>query len=282
MKKLGALVIISLMFFGFNVKVDALSFSNRDGGGDIEGGAYEDIIEVERGEGITTIKILTDNATLDFVFYPQDGEIILDLNGYTMTNFCPGCSAVNIQNGAKVTIKDSSPGQTGAIKYKNDAQDANGYYASLIRNEGTLTVESGTIEVNKGGDVADQQPYAIGIDNLGTLNISGGKVITSHTNAWGVNNQSKAIATISGGTFDQQKNFSIIANHGTMNITGGDFTASDKSNAIITNAGLGAEDATLAISSGNFSGNNNVFYNAEGKSTIEISGGEYEVTGEGA
>ena len=286
MKRLEIYLLLGLSLAGFGaLRVNALTFKNSDNNGKIE--TCDEYEVTQNGDGENYTIKLKEDAALDFVF--EDGETVtFDLNGFTLTNYCATCSPIYVKEGATVTIKSSKGNEDkiGTITYKEGSSASGDYYASLIRNE--VTLEEGIIDVNKGAETTNTKPYAIGIDNLKTLTISGGEVKTSHNNAWGVNNQKGATADINGGTFTQGADFSVVMNHGEMSITDGNFGVSEENtgaHSLISSIGEEENPATLNISGGSFVGNNDIFYEpTEGETYggVSITGGSYALTGEDA
>ena len=62
----------------------------------------------------------------------EDETVILDLNGFNLTNYTDGCSTIWVQNGGTLTIVDSKG--TGTIKKLNASA------APTIKNDGTLKI----------------------------------------------------------------------------------------------------------------------------------------------
>ena len=139
----------------------------------------------------------------------RDETVVLDLNGFTLTNYADGCSTIWVQPGGTLTIVDSKG--NGAIKKLN----ASG--APVVNNEGTLTVEAGTIS-SKGEKSA-------ALLNSGTLTVSGGTITAEEDNVFGLVNEGTAV--INGGNFVQAHNFSVVNNANKMEIKDGNFTVED-------------------------------------------------------
>lgn len=188
----------------------------------------------------------------------RDETVVLDLNGFTLTNFADGCSTIWVKPGGTLTIVDSKG--NGAIKKLN----ASG--APVVNNEGTLTVEAGTIS-SKGEKSA-------ALLNSGTLTVSGGTITAEEDNVFGLVNEGTAV--INGGNFVQAHNFSVVNNANKMEIKDGNFTVEDGNTgaySLITNQGS-TNNATLEVNGGTFKANKGVFYN-DGEDEITVSGGTY-------
>lgn len=138
-----------------------------------------------------TVQLLTD--VTESVVIPADKTITLDLAGHTLSGGTAKGKAAITNNGA-LTIKDSSEDGSGRIIREDNGQPS--YYA--IDNQGTMTVESGTV-YNNSGDYK-----------------SGSSLVRNG----GVKNE--AVLNIKGGTFEQEK-FIVIKNddYGILNMTGG-------------------------------------------------------------
>lgn len=138
-----------------------------------------------------TVQLLTD--VTESVVIPADKAITLDLAGHTLSGGTAKGKAAITNNGA-LTIKDSSEDGSGRIIREDNGQPS--YY--VIDNQGTMTVESGTV-YNNSGDYK-----------------SGSSLVRNG----GVKNE--AVLNIKGGTFEQEK-FIVIKNddYGILNMTGG-------------------------------------------------------------
>lgn len=138
-----------------------------------------------------TVQLLTD--VTESVVIPADKVSTLDLAGHTLSGGTAKGKAAITNNGA-LTIKDSSEDGSGRIIREDNGQPS--YY--VIDNQGTMTVESGTV-YNNSGDYK-----------------SGSSLVRNG----GVKNE--AVLNIKGGTFEQEK-FIVIKNddYGILNMTGG-------------------------------------------------------------
>ena len=148
--------------------------------------------------------------------------VTLDLNGHTlkrnMTESHPGGQAIIVNEGGKLTIKDSGTGGTITGGW------ANGGGGIYVREGGELTVEGGTISGNRAEKDADGNwGDGGGIDNWGTLTISGGTISGNEAeNGGGINNEKTGTLTMTGGTISSNKaeDGGGICNEGTGQITG--------------------------------------------------------------
>ena len=219
------------------------------------------VAAAQNGDTITMIADETISVTDYAITIPAGKNIVLDLNGKTVTGSCEtsGTSAL-IRNLGTLTICDSSQDQSGKLIGGADptwtwdgSDDYTGSYASnLIRNEGTLTVNGGTLYNASSGSAA----YAI--DNYGS-----GKV------------------TINGGTVDAKKASAIrmfYNNGGKVEVTGGTVghynSASDRSYMGIQV--MGGTDADVVVSGGTVAGLYPLYSNGSGDSSVLISGGTFD------
>lgn len=138
-----------------------------------------------------TVQLLTD--VTESVVIPAGKVATLDLAGHTLSGGTARGKAAITNNGS-LTIKDSSEDGSGRIIREDNGQPS--YY--VIDNQGTMTVESGTV-YNNSGDYK-----------------SGSSLVRNG----GVKNE--AVLNIKGGTFEQEK-FIVIKNddYGILNMTGG-------------------------------------------------------------
>lgn len=127
-----------------------------------------------------------------------NGTVKIDLNGYILSE-----NWLIVNNGGSLTIKDSASNSSGCV----DAQ---------IENNGTFTLESGTIEINNAPIVT----------NAGTFNMNGGKITGANgTNekGGGVYNTSSGNFTMTDGTIENCKSYNGggVYNEGKFTMSGG-------------------------------------------------------------
>ena len=153
------------------------------------------------GETVTLLADATEDATI-----AAGKNITLDLGGKTLTNTNTGKATLTIAKGATATVKNGSiVGGTGYYTIDNygtaTLEDvtatAGNTDSSMIRNDGTLTIESGSY--SGGLDVVKSEEGS-------TLTINGGKFELSHA---------------------VSKNYTgVIFTYGTTAINGGEFVCS--------------------------------------------------------
>ena len=139
----------------------------------MNGTEYESLSKAIKASGSTqnTIKLLRDIGLSSDAIIEANQNIIIDLNGYTISNYNA------ITNKGTLKIIDSSAGQTGKI--------INTILGTAISNIGTMELNSGNISDS-----------AYGIKNTGTLNITGG---TIQNNSYGIYNDANGTVTITSG-----------------------------------------------------------------------------------
>jgi hypothetical protein len=172
-------------------------------------------------DAVDMATIVLQSDTDENVTVSEGKAITLDLNGFTL-NGKTKASSPALTNKGTVTVKDSSGSNKGTIKREDRSKDGT-YYT--IANEGTMTIQSGTV-TNKAGDpqpdpwsgsslicngakqnailnieggVIEQNNFiAVKNDECGTLNISGGTINSSNSQSV----QNWCEATITGGTLN--------------------------------------------------------------------------------
>ncbi len=199
------------------------------------------------GSTKTTISLIRENLA-ESITIPANANIVLDLNGKTLTGTTTGTGIQNvITNSGTLTIQDSSDPSTGTVtggKVKGDG-------IAVVNNEGaTCTIASGTIKRQDNNTFGNYT-----VKNMGTMYITGG-LITNNSNTSSLvinfgdriggqknwNNGYKSIMVISGGTLKQNLANALKNDPGT--------TLTIKDNAKIERAG--DENNSLAV---NFYGN---------------------------
>ena len=192
---------------------------------------------------------------------PQDKDVTLDLNGFTLT----GGDSHAILNRGKLCIKDNrgngaivaSKADTSVLRNGDGAvcvieggtftrADAADNKWHTVENFGTMTFNGGKVIAEDGQSFAivngwnyidpGEQKAIMTINNIdmkagpnGLKNCRGG-ILTMNggtlrcTGYWGLSNDSTGVATINGGEITSDT-YIAISNGGTMEINGGTFTA---------------------------------------------------------
>ena len=185
----------------------------------------------------TTITMINDESvyvTGYAITISNNQNVVLDLNGHHIsgTNEQKTTSAL-IRNVGTLTIEDSSTTKTGEMSF-NATQpwiyseaDPSGYASNLIRNEGTLLVNGGTL-INNGSGSAT---YAIDNYTTGKVTVNDGTVDAAKTAAIRMFYINGGELNVAGGTIghynseSDQSYYGIQVMAGTnadVNITGGD------------------------------------------------------------
>ncbi len=157
----------------------------------------EAINAATRGKTVTMLADTRENVTIS-------KNLILDLNGFTINGGqVKEKAAVKIDN-ARVTIMDSSAGQTGTIMREDTAENSgvSSYYVIDIQGEyGFLRFEGGNV-----------------INNSGTKSGKGASLVRlGNDNVRDAN----PTLTITGGTFTQDNFVAIKVDYGTLHLLGG-------------------------------------------------------------
>lgn len=188
------------------------------------------------------IRLISDVTLESPLTIAQGGNVTIDLNGYTISQEkAQTTTYAMITNKGTLTIMDTSSEGNGKISYKDITEytaDIN-YASNTIRNEGTLTLESGTIENTSSDDVMNfGYPHAIDVYQGSTTNINGGTVKSVNYDCIRMFCNSTTLPTIvniSGGNIINRVTFQNPTNnkagYGELNITGGTFTTTDNVNA---------------------------------------------------
>jgi len=137
----------------------------------------------------------------------DEGVITLDLNGHIikLTDDDDNTVAIMVDNGATLTIDDSSEGKQGKI--------TNAMYV-LNPDNGKLVINGGTFEGK----------FAVwGFENESIIEINGGTFIATYDAIYA----QRSILTITGGTFNGDRYALYLIPGGTASITGGSFSGKE-------------------------------------------------------
>lgn len=176
----------------------------------------------------------------EYITIPVGKSIILDLNGYSLKNSATTQTlsdsdrhnTITVEEGAELTIEDSSEAGTGTV-------DNVSHGMAAVLNYGTFTLKSGTltrsVDVYVGVDDIDNNTFYV-FKNQGTAYIEGGAVegTSAHSsligNAIDSDDADGATLTISGGTITQRPMNAVKNDEygGTLYITGGVITSDDQ------------------------------------------------------
>lgn len=162
----------------------------------------EAIAAAQAGE---TVTLLTDVESVSVTTVVAGKDIVLDLNGKTLTSTAN--NGITIEATAKLTVKDSLTG--GKVV-------ATGKYSNAIENKGTLVIESGSFEAVYG---------AIRALGGSTTTISGG-TFASSTGRYGIYywaNGTALSVTVNGGLFKNSVSTAMENGKVALSIKGGSF-----------------------------------------------------------
>ena len=216
-----------------------------------------------------TVKLLADTKENVTISTPY---LTLDLNGFTL-NGSTGERKPALTITARVTVKDSSEGQTGTIMREDTAENSgvSSHYVIDIQGAGWLTFESGNVKNDSGaGGTKGASLVRVGddsVDKYPGLNIKGG---TFTQNNFIVIKVDSGDLFLNGGTLSSKNSYAIENWHratvkgGTVN---GDVSSWTYS---------GGQNSDLSIEGGTVNGNvESVSYDgAEGKlAKVKITGG---------
>ena len=180
-------------------------------------------------------------AITDSVVIPADKTVTIDLMGYTMSqvNAQQTTAYAMISNKGDLTIKDSIG--SGKISYEDATPYTSdpGWASNTIRNEGTLTVNGGTVENLTSEAVMNYgYPHAIDAYQGSVTTINGGTVKSLNYDSIRMFCNSETLATkvvINGGTIVNRVSFqdphSTRPGYGILEINGGDFVTINGVNA---------------------------------------------------
>lgn len=173
------------------------------------------------GETVTLLKDVTENVEI-----AKEKNLTLDLNGKTLSGGT-GTAKAALYNLGTITMRDTSEAKTGTIKRDdNGTVGETSYY--VIRNWGTMTIESGNVinnsgyrKVNSTGSMVGSSLICNGdCDEGGTLTIKGGTF--TQNNFIAIKNGVLGVLKVTGGTITS--NHSAIQNWFEADITGGKIT----------------------------------------------------------
>ena len=237
------------------------------------------------GETVTLLTDATEDATI-----AAGKNITLDLGGKTLTNTNAGKATLTIAKGATATVKNGSiAGGTGYYTIDNygtaTLEDvtatAGNTDSSMIRNDGTLAIESGsysgglnvvkseedsTLTINGGKfelSYAPSQGYTGVIYTYGNATITGGEFVCSVTTSRWANPQCVATGMVEG-----HPSFTKI--------TGGSFVNKHSHGGIFHGMGKATSD-NFEVSGGTFNKSVPSSYFAEGLTCAKNADGTYGI-----
>ena len=180
-----------------------------------------------------TIKLLKNTELRADIIIEKNQNIIIDLNGYTLSNYN------EITNNGTLKIIDTSSEKTGKIVSSNE---------NILSNTGTFELQAGTISDS-----------AYGVRNTGTIIINGGNI--SNT-TYGIYNEANGVVNVENGIISSNT-YGIYnyASTSTANVNGGTITSNEY--------GIYNYNGNTNISSTGITSNTYGIYNAEGTTNIK-------------
>ena len=230
------------------------------------------IAAAKDGETVKLLKDVTENVEI-----AKEKNLTLDLNGYTLNGGTVEGKAA-LTNYGTITIKDTSEAQTGTIKRDdNGTVGEKSYY--VIRNRGTMTIESGTVINNSGYRKTNPTGSMVGsslicngdCDEGGTLTIKGGTF--TQNNFIAIKNGALGVLHVTGGTISSDH--SAIQNWFKADITGGEIKGQLWTDAYIAGESVGE---TKIGGDAKFTGEIVMDIYGSVAPTLEITGGDLNVT----
>ena len=171
------LALVLILTFAYSINVKAATMSN--------------LVDwnVATSEGNEyTLNANNDGSAIKQDIVIQNGEnVVLDLNGQTLTNFTDGCSTITVEvNGGTITTTTQNCwGLTnnGTAKIQAGTFEQKGNF-SVIMNAGDMTISGGTINVTSGysaitNESADGNSASLKVTDV---TVTGAKYIIS--NPW--------------------------------------------------------------------------------------------------
>ena len=197
MKKI--LFLLAFLFLIIPTKVLALDVAK------IGDTPYESLTDAitnasDSGDTITLLTNWGENITI-----PEGKEIILDLNGYTLSN--NGNKATVIEDRGKLTITNgtvTSNASSGMINvYKNASLTINDGYLTATYSRQAVYNNGGLVTIGGTAELTSNTSERATVHNLnnGTINILGGKIIAN--NSYAIYNEK---GTINIGAIDDEFN----------------------------------------------------------------------------
>ena len=230
------------------------------------------IAAAKDGETVTLLKDVTENVEI-----AKEKNLTLDLNGKTLSGGT-GTATAALCNLGTITIQDSSAAKTGTIKRDDSGiVGETSYY--VIRNKGTMTIESGTVFNNSGYKKANSTGSMVGsslicngdCDEGGTLTIKGGTF--TQKNFIAIKNGALGVLHVTGGTITSDH--SAIQNWFKADITGGEITGQLWTDAY--KAGESVGETTIG-GNATFTGEIVMDNSRNVVPTLAINGGHLDVT----
>ncbi len=245
-----------------------------------------------------TVTLQEDTA--EDITIPADKNIVLNLNGKTLTNVSnhtiinqgtltitgqgivdnvTHAKAALVNNGT-ATLENCALDRSKEAGVDSDNNGGNSFYT--LENYGTMTINSGVTVNNKGAHSSMvHNGWADGSKNTSKKNAE--LTINDGSFSGGLNtikNDDYGALTINGGIFDSMAQAAFL-NWNEATVNGGTFTVNDSSNAVVLNGYLddASDKGELTINGGTFNAGNagtvlgTMGANAKHSGNIDINGG---------
>ena len=224
------------------------------------------------GQTVTLLADVNENVEI-----AKEKNLTLDLNGKTLSGGT-GTAKAALYNLGTITIQDTSVAKTGTIK-RDDTGTVGETSYYVIRNQGTMTIESGTVINNSGYKKANSTGSMVGsslicngdCDEGGTLTIKGGTF--TQNNFIAIKNGALGVLHVTGGTITS--NHSAIQNWFKADITGGEIKGQLWTDAWKEGESVGE---TKIGGDAKFTGEIVMDITGSVAPTLAINGGELDVT----
>ena len=239
----------------------------------------------------TTVKVIQDIAITETSTIANNQNVVLDIGSYTISNSTARTDifvnngTLNISNGTITCESENTSAKKGYI-IKNNAggvvniSGGTLHYTRTADGEGKVIESSGTVNITGGELLCDSQAAVINV-NAGTLTVSGGRLIGSHTKKGQAIYNNGGTTTISGTAYlennsqagSQNGRSAVTNNAGTVNILGG--TIISKNNAGVKNNGtmvIGIDDQQIDTTTPVIQGSTYGIEAVSGKSLIIYDG----------
>ena len=244
----------------------------------------------EAANGVIT---LTENVDISQNGYTVKGNITLDLAGFDLKAANTSTGNIDVPSGATLTLKDSSPEQSGRVFTETDYSTSDTGYAVINVTGGSFVMESGNIYAVR-DDAASKGQFAVGSGNGGSVTIKGGKIEAGWyaISGNGTDQEQQSTINIEEGTLVSTSDYALYLPHNCKTtISGGIVTGA--AGGIALRAGtLEIKDGTIASegtgNTGEWSDGSSGMGNAAvnvgdndkglyGNTTVRISGGDFKV-----
>ncbi len=231
------------------------------------------IAAAQDGDTVTLLADVDENVEI-----AAGKNLTLDLNGCTL-NGGTGTNKAALTNYGTITITDSSEDKTGTIK-RDDIGTVGETSYYVILNQGTMTIESGTVINNSGYKKANSTGSMVGSSLICNGDCNGGSTLTinggtfTQYNFIAIKNGALGVLYVTGGTITS--NHSAIQNWFEADITGGEINGQLWTDAYTA----GVSDGKTKIG-GNATFTGEIVMDIYGNSvapTLEITSGKLDVT----